>query len=50
MIATVIIVIIIAIAFVAALRQILKNHKKGGCGCGCEGCSRSCRERSISKQ
>lgn len=25
-----------------ALRSILKNRKKGGCGCGCEGCTAPC--------
>lgn len=28
---------------VTALVVTIKKRKKGGCGCGCEGCSKSCK-------
>jgi hypothetical protein len=37
-----------ALVFLAA-RQIRRNHRSGGCGCGCEGCKRSCKEQKETK-
>ncbi|MBQ4436462.1 MAG: FeoB-associated Cys-rich membrane protein [Clostridia bacterium] len=31
----------VAIAVFFALRKVWKNKRSGGCGCGCEGCTKS---------
>jgi len=36
---TIIVGAIVLGAALLALRSILKNHAKGGCGCGCENCA-----------
>ena len=38
------ILLVAAIAAAAglAVRRIAASRKKGGCGCGCEGCTRTC--------
>ncbi len=33
---------IVLIIVVAAVRQVVKMKKSGGCGCGCEGCASKC--------
>ncbi len=35
----------IAAAVGLAVWRIAANRKKGGCGCGCEGCTRACGRR-----
>ena len=35
----------IAAAAGLAVRRVIVNRKKGGCGCGCEGCTRACGRR-----
>ena len=39
MLSTIIISSIVAIVFVAIIVSMIKNRKKGGCSCGCTGCS-----------
>jgi hypothetical protein len=29
-----------------ALLKTVKNYRSGGCGCGCDGCGKNCREKS----
>ena len=38
----IIIIIVIALIISAAVFFIIKRSKKGGCGCGCEGCTKQC--------
>ena len=35
----VMIVIGIAVLVIVSIRHIVKQHKQGGCGCGCSGCA-----------
>ena len=37
-----IVIVILAVIVGLAIRSIYRSHKTGGCGCGCEGCTRSC--------
>jgi len=30
---------LVLIAVIFAIRQVMKNRKSGGCGCGCAGCA-----------
>ena len=39
----VILLLVLGIA-VLAFRRMKKDRKQGGCGCGCEGCARSCKK------
>ena len=32
----------IAAALGFALRRVIRTRKTGGCGCGCEGCTKGC--------
>ncbi|MBR0366666.1 MAG: FeoB-associated Cys-rich membrane protein [Clostridia bacterium] len=48
MVATVIVGIILAVIVFCAIRSIIKR-RKGGCGCGCEGCS-GCTKSAIKGQ
>lgn len=36
--------VILAIIIITAVSSYIKQLKKGGCGCGCSGCSRKCAE------
>ena len=36
-----ILVLIIVLAVTLAIRAMLRNHKNGGCSCGCGGCAYS---------
>jgi len=42
----IILVLLIIAAVGLAVRKVIRNRKKGGCSCGCAGCSSgSCAER-----
>ena len=36
---TILVVCVLLFIVVLAIRSIIKDRKKGGCSCGCEGCS-----------
>ena len=38
----ILLIVILAAAVALALRRVVKNRRRGGCSCGCEGCSGSC--------
>ena len=38
----IIIIVMLSAVFAAAIRSAIKRRKKGGCGCGCEGCTHKC--------
>ena len=38
-------IILLVAVLAAALHSAIKHRKKGGCGCGCEGCSAECGKR-----
>ena len=38
-------IILLAAVLAASLHSAIKRRKKGGCGCGCEGCSAKCGKR-----
>ena len=40
--ADILLIVVIACCLLLALRSIMKSRKKGGCGCGCDGCSAPC--------
>ena len=42
MFGTIIIGTLLLAAFVIAVRSLIKTRKKGGCGCGCSGCTSKC--------
>lgn len=36
-----IVIAVLVLAVGLAIRSVVKNHKKGGCGCGCDSCPNS---------
>lgn len=39
---TLLVGLIVLGAVALAFRSVQRNKQRGGCGCGCEGCSQSC--------
>ena len=39
----------IAAAVGLALRKVIANRRRGGCGCGCDGCTQRCAARKDGK-
>ena len=35
-------IVLIAVILGFALRRVIRTRKTGGCGCGCEGCTKGC--------
>ena len=45
----IIITVMLVFVLAAALHTALKRRRKGGCGCGCEGCRMNCGKRTGEK-
>lgn len=45
--ATLVIVLLLMGCGVLAIRSIRKDHKKGGCSCGCSSCSHGCSHTEL---
>lgn len=41
---------LIAAAMFFAVRKTIRDRKKGGCGCGCAGCTRACPSKLLEQQ
>jgi len=41
----IIIAAVISLIIIAAVRNIIKNKKSGKCSCGCDGCTRKCKNK-----
>jgi hypothetical protein len=38
----ILILLLVAAGLGFALRKVLRRKRSGGCGCGCDGCTKSC--------
>ena len=45
----IVILAVVAAALFLAVRKVRRNRRTGGCGCGCEGCSKSCGQKTDVK-
>ena len=43
--ADILLLALLAAALIWAVVRCVKNAKRGGCGCGCDGCTAQCRKR-----